>query len=97
MRDVAVGMAGGNFSARADDTQRGEVGQLGRSLNFLSEELSKSISQLVVERNRLRQTIDACRRASPQWTPRATSPTTTRRWTRCSARYRGKDRTRGWT
>ena len=58
MRDVAVGMAGGNFSARADDTQRGEVGQLGRSLNFLSEELSKSISQLVVERNRLRQTID---------------------------------------
>ncbi len=58
MRDVAVGMAGGDFSARADDTQRGEVGQLGRSLNYLSQELSKSISQLVVERNRLRQTID---------------------------------------
>ncbi len=58
MRDVAVGMAGGNFSARADDTQRGEVGQLGRSLNYLSQELSKSISQLMVERNRLRQTID---------------------------------------
>jgi len=58
MRDVAVGMAGGNFSARADDTQRGEIGQLGYSLNFLSDELSKTISQLVVERNRLRQTID---------------------------------------
>ncbi len=58
MRDVAVGMAGGDFSARADDTQRGEVGQLGRSLNYLSQELNKSISQLVVERNRLRQTID---------------------------------------
>ncbi len=58
MRDVAVGMAGGDFSARADDAQRGEVGQLGRSLNYLSQELSKSISQLVVERNRLRQTID---------------------------------------
>ncbi len=58
MRDVAVGMAGGNFSERADDTQRGEVGQLGRSLNYLSQELSKSISALVVERNRLRQTID---------------------------------------
>jgi signal transduction histidine kinase len=58
MRDVAVGMAGGDFSARADDTQRGEVGQLARSLNYLSQELSKSISALVVERNRLRQTID---------------------------------------
>jgi methyl-accepting chemotaxis protein len=58
MRDVAVGMAGGNFSARADDAQRGEVGQLGRSLNYLSDELSRTISQLVVERNRLRQTID---------------------------------------
>jgi len=58
MRDVAVGMAGGNFSARADDTQRGEVGQLGWSLNYLSQELSKTISQLMVERNRLRQTID---------------------------------------
>ena len=58
MRDVAVGMAGGKFSARADDTQRGEVGQLGRSLNYLSDELSRTISQLVVERNRLRQTID---------------------------------------
>lgn len=58
MRDVAVGMAGGDFTAKADETQRGEVGQLGRSLNFLSQELNKSISQLVVERNRLRQTID---------------------------------------
>lgn len=58
MRDVAVGMAGGDFSARADDTQRGEVGQLAHSLNYLSQELSRSISQLVVERNRLRETID---------------------------------------
>ena len=46
MRDVAVGMAGGNFEARADASQRGEVGQLARSLNYLSRELSRTIAEL---------------------------------------------------
>ncbi|MEG0144898.1 MAG: ATP-binding protein [Clostridia bacterium] len=61
MRDVAVGMAGGNFEARADSSQRGEIGQLGRSLNYLSQELCKSISALTLERNRLQQTLDGLR------------------------------------
>ncbi len=61
MRDVAVGMAGGNFEARADDSQRGEVGQLGRSLNYLSCELSRTISALTLERNRLQRTFDGLR------------------------------------
>lgn len=34
MRDAAIAMANGDFSIRADDTQRGEIGQLGSSLNF---------------------------------------------------------------
>ena len=61
MRDVAVGMAGGNFEAQADDRQRGEVGQLGRSLNYLSRELSRTIAALTLERNRLQQTLDGLR------------------------------------
>ncbi len=58
MRDVAIAMAGGDFTIQADDVQLGEVGQLGRSLNYLSRRLSSTISDLRVERNRLRQTVD---------------------------------------
>lgn len=61
MRDVALKMAGGSFEARADTSQRGEIGQLGRSLNYLSQELSRSISALVLEKNRLQQTLDGLR------------------------------------
>ncbi|MEA5069370.1 MAG: HAMP domain-containing protein, partial [Christensenellaceae bacterium] len=61
MRDVAVGMASGNFEARADDSQRGEIGQLGRSLNHLSRELKRTISALTLERNRLQQALDGLR------------------------------------
>ena len=58
MTYVATHMAGGNFSRRADATQRGEVGQLGEALNYLSQELSRSISTLTLERNRLKQAIN---------------------------------------
>lgn len=58
MRDAAIAMANGDFSIRADDTQRGEIGQLGSSLNFLARELSRNISELTVERNRFKQIID---------------------------------------
>ncbi|NLG24269.1 MAG: HAMP domain-containing protein [Clostridiales bacterium] len=58
MRDVAIAMAGGDFSARADDEQRGEIGELGASLNHLSRELSNTISLLTLERNRLMQSVD---------------------------------------
>ena len=58
MNAVALAMAGGDFSARADQAQGGEIGELGRSLNFLARELSKTISDLTLERNRLRDVID---------------------------------------
>lgn len=58
MRDVAVGMAQGNFEARADASQRGEVGQLAHSLNYLSRELHRTIAALTLEKNRLQQALD---------------------------------------
>ncbi len=61
MRDVALAMASGNFSIRADADQRGEIGQMAASLNYLSRELSRNISELTVERNRLRQSVDSLR------------------------------------
>lgn len=61
MRDVALAMASGNFSIRADAEQRGEIGQMAASLNYLSRELSHNLSELTVERNRLRQSVDSLR------------------------------------
>lgn len=58
MQDVAVAMAGGDFSVRADESAGGEIGMLATQLNVLSEQLSVTISALTVERNRLRQTLN---------------------------------------
>lgn len=58
MQDVAVAMAGGDFSVRADEMAGGEIGTLATQLNVLSEQLSVTISALTVERNRLRQTLN---------------------------------------
>ncbi len=58
MKDVAISMAEGDYQVRANDEQRGEMGQLARSLNHLSQELYRNISELTVERNRLRQSVD---------------------------------------
>ncbi len=61
MRDVALAMAGGDFSIRADADQSGEIGQMAASLNYLSRELSHTISELTIERNRLKQSVDSLR------------------------------------
>ncbi len=61
MRDAAIGMASGDFSIEADASQRGEVGQLAASLNHLSSELSHNISELTIERNRLKQSVNGLR------------------------------------
>lgn len=53
MTAVASRMAGGDFSAHADETSRGEVGQLGSALNHLSSELSATIGNLVLAQSRL--------------------------------------------
>lgn len=61
MKDVAISMAEGDYQVRANDDQRGEIGQLAHSLNHLSRELYRNISELTMERNRLRQSVDGLR------------------------------------
>lgn len=58
MRDVALSMAAGDFSVRADESVRGEIGELGGALNHLSSALGRTISELMVERNRLRRILN---------------------------------------
>lgn len=61
MSIAAKEMAKGNFSVRAGTSRKDEVGQLGRSLNELSETLSATIGDLMRERNRLRHVLDGLR------------------------------------
>lgn len=58
LRDVAVAVAGGNLDARANEHIYGEMGELGKALNNLSTQLSRSMYTLIVERNRLKHMID---------------------------------------
>ena len=58
MRAVALTMAGGDLTARADDRSSDEYGELGRALNHLSSELGSTISSLEMERNRLQSLIN---------------------------------------
>ena len=43
LRDAAVAMADGHLDTRADDRVDGELGQLGKALNHLSDQLSRSM------------------------------------------------------
>lgn len=56
--EVADSMAKGDFTVRADESQPLEFGDMARSLNHLSARLSNTISELVLERNRLKQILD---------------------------------------
>jgi signal transduction histidine kinase len=58
MRGVALAIAGGDFSARANETVRGEIGELGRTLNYLAARLDESMTSIILERNRLIQLFD---------------------------------------
>ena len=58
MRAVALTMAGGDLTARADDKRGDEFGELGGALNYLSSELGNTISSLEMERNRLENLIN---------------------------------------
>lgn len=58
MHNVAMTMASGNLSIRANDTKSDEFGELGRALNYLSSELGSTISSLQLERNRLQSLIN---------------------------------------
>jgi len=58
MNSVARSMGQGDFSVRANSTARGEIGELAQSFNDLADKLSNSISELTIERNRLREIFD---------------------------------------
>ncbi len=58
MRAVALTMAAGDLTVRADDQRGDEFGELGGALNFLSTELGTTISSLELERNRLKSLIN---------------------------------------
>ena len=58
VNEVARAMGQGDFSVRADSSVRGEVGELAQSFNDLAERLSRSITDLTMERNRLKEIFD---------------------------------------
>ena len=58
LRDAAVAMADGHLETRADDGVDGELGELGKALNHLSDQLSRNMYTLIVERNRLRNILN---------------------------------------
>lgn len=60
-RNVALALYDGDFSVRADSHHKGEIGELARTMNNLAGKLSGTISDLVLERNRLRQIIEGMR------------------------------------
>lgn len=58
INEVAMEYGKGNFNVRADESHKGEIGELGHSFNFLADRLSKSINDLTAERNQLQDIFD---------------------------------------
>lgn len=58
MQNIAIKMANGNLTLKANESYKGEIGELGQSLNYLSSKLSETIGDLKIERNRLKEIID---------------------------------------
>jgi signal transduction histidine kinase len=55
---IAQGMAGLDFSKKYDVTSQDEIGELGCSINSLSDQLDKSITELQEANRKLRQDIE---------------------------------------
>lgn len=58
VNEVALAFGNGDFSVRADTASKSEIGELAMSFNSLADQLSTSIYELTVERNRLREIFD---------------------------------------
>jgi two-component system phosphate regulon sensor histidine kinase PhoR len=54
LTEVARGIASGNLEIRAPGQDQGELGELGRALDQVAEELATTLTELTVERDRLR-------------------------------------------
>ena len=71
MRSVALTLAGGDLTVRADDQRPDEFGELGRALNFLSSELGATISSCSWSATGCKASSTACPRASSPSAPGA--------------------------
>lgn len=58
IRQIAINMSKGDFSQRADEDLEGEMGDLARSINYLSENLSILFQELQDQSSSLQQIID---------------------------------------
>jgi two-component system sensor histidine kinase ResE len=58
VRNAAMAIADGQFHIRADEKQKGEIGELAFSLNHLSSRLSRTIADLELERGRLLEILN---------------------------------------
>ena len=58
LRDVAVAISDGSLDVRASERYPGEIGELGKALNNVSKQLSRSMYSLILERNRLKHMLD---------------------------------------
>ena len=58
INEVAMEYGKGNFNVRANESHKGEIGELGQSFNFLADKLSRSFSDLTTERNQLQDIFD---------------------------------------
>ncbi len=56
--NVAISMSQGDFSVRADENLKDEIGLLGKTLNKMSIDLYRNVSQLFIEKNRLCQVLN---------------------------------------
>lgn len=59
MSEVAIRMSKGDFDARADEREPGEVGLLARALNNLCDNLSNTIFQLCSEKSQLNELLSS--------------------------------------
>ena len=58
INNVAIEYSKGNYNVRADESDDSEVGELGASFNAMADRLSRSISDITTERNRLQDIFD---------------------------------------
>ncbi len=56
---VARSIIKGDFAVRADESLKGEIGLLGKTINRLSIDIYQNISQLFIEKNRLQQVLNS--------------------------------------
>ena len=57
--EVALSMVDGDFTIRADETLAGEIGLFSKTLNKMSINLYKNVSQLNIEKNRLAHVLES--------------------------------------